>query len=126
MNEPITIPIKISPYAYAGMTENVFGKPKLTITNPGAVCDNIAKAICKIYSLDVEQLKEKNRTRSIVKIKQIIIWVLCSKGITTMVIGKYFNQDHTTIIHSRETVNDLAATDEDYKKELRYVLEHYK
>jgi chromosomal replication initiator protein len=75
--------------------------------------DNIQKMVCEYYDVPYEKLQQKTRKREIVQARQITMYL--AKAFTKnslKTIGEHFGgRDHTTVIHSCQTVKDLMDTD---------------
>ena len=73
----------------------------------------IQKLVCDFYNIPVEAVKSKTRKREIVQARQITMYL--AKAFTKnslKTIGEHFGgRDHTTVIHSCQTVKDLMDTD---------------
>ena len=69
--------------------------------------------MCDYFTIPVEQVKSKTRKREIVQARQISMFL--AKAFTKnslKTIGEHFGgRDHTTVIHSCQTVKDLMDTD---------------
>ncbi len=114
MNETL-----ISTYAIPGIKRELLEeKPKRELT-----IDYIVTMICGRYKISTEKIKSKNRKRELVEARQIAMY-LTSKhtSLSLKSIGEYFNKrDHTTVIHSKNTVMDLRDTDEKYRVDLQNI-----
>ena len=63
--------------------------------------DNIIDYICKKYEISKVELLSKKKTLDIVRTRNIIHNLLSEKYKMNLTnIGKYFKQDHTTVLHS--------------------------
>lgn len=75
--------------------------------------DNIQKMVCDYYEISYDKLQDKTRKREIVQARQISMFL--AKQFTKnslKTIGDHFGgRDHTTVIHSCQTVKDLMDTD---------------
>ncbi|MCO5237665.1 MAG: chromosomal replication initiator protein DnaA [Chitinophagaceae bacterium] len=75
--------------------------------------ETIQKMVCDYYNLPYERLLQKTRKREIVQARQITMFL--AKQFTKnslKTIGEHFGgRDHTTVIHSCQTVKDLMDTD---------------
>ena len=70
--------------------------------------DRIIDIICKYYDTNIEQLKKRNRKREIVTVRRMCIYFLKKNTHSTLKsIGDIFGQDHTTVIHSLDTIQDF-------------------
>jgi len=95
---------KLSPYIIPGLRSN----GRLSATQ-----DIIIDAVCSHYDIVFDAMLKRTRKRKIVESRQIAMYLLCYY--TTMplkAIGELFGgYDHTTVIHSRQQINDLLCTD---------------
>ena len=82
----------------------------------GVVKEKIVEVVCKEYGLTKEELQRKGRAFNLVEARQITTYLLrvYTKS-TWSEIGKCFNQDHTTALHSYTAVRDHMDTEDDYK-----------
>lgn len=72
----------------------------------------VLKTVCKHFSVTLVQLKSKRRDRLIAWPRQLAMhYLFFHCGINKVQIGKMFNRDHTTVIHSLRTIRDLMKTD---------------
>jgi chromosomal replication initiator protein len=75
--------------------------------------DTIQKMVCDYYDISYDKLQAKTRKREIVQARQISMFL--AKQFTKnslKTIGDHFGgRDHTTVIHSCQTVKDLMDTD---------------
>ncbi len=75
--------------------------------------DAIQKLVCEFFAVPYEKLLHKTRKREIVQARQITMYL--AKAFTKnslKTIGEHFGgRDHTTVIHSCQTVKDLMDTD---------------
>ena len=66
-----------------------------------ATIENIVDYICKRYEVSKVELLSKKKTLDIVRARNIIHNLLSEKyKMNLSNIGKYFKQDHTTVLHS--------------------------
>src|SRR2546423_2707325 len=75
--------------------------------------DTIQKLVCEFFDVPYDRLLHKTRKREIVQARQITMYL--AKAFTKnslKTIGEHFGgRDHTTVIHSCQTVKDLMDTD---------------
>ncbi|MGN6267616.1 MAG: chromosomal replication initiator protein DnaA, partial [Ginsengibacter sp.] len=80
--------------------------------------DTIQKMVCDYFNVPYEKLLQKTRKREIVQARQITMFL--AKAFTKnslKTIGEHFGgRDHTTVIHSCQTVKDLMDTDVLFKE----------
>src|SRR6202007_2091896 len=79
--------------------------------------ENIQKMVCEYYHIQYDKLLAKTRKREIVQARQITMYL--AKKFTKCSlnnIGEHFGGfDHTTVIHSCQTVENLMDSDTEYK-----------
>lgn len=80
--------------------------------------DAIQKMVCEYFDVSYDKLLAKTRKREIVQARQITMYL--AKAFTKnslKTIGEHFGgRDHTTVIHSCQTVKDLMDTDALFKE----------
>lgn len=73
----------------------------------------LIKTICEHFKTPLETLQVKRRTRELAFPRQVIMFFLAEyTDMTYREIGAVFSRDHTTAIHSKDTVIDLMTTDD--------------
>ena len=78
-----------------------FAKPSSRIV------DSIINKICIRYEVHKKSLMSKTRTQDLVRARNIIHNILYEKyNMNLTDIGRYFGQDHTTVLHSIEMKKD--------------------
>lgn len=88
----------------------------------------IRQATATFYDVSEEQLQSRTRTRQVVQARQVAMY-LCREYTeeTLRAIGRAFgDRDHSTVIHSVDTVEDLLETDPNFRQQvedLRHQLE---
>lgn len=75
--------------------------------------DTIQKMVCDYFDVPYDKLLHKTRKREIVQARQISMFLAKSFTKNSLkTIGEHFGgRDHTTVIHSCQTVKDLMDTD---------------
>ncbi len=119
--ETLRIRHKISPYAYAGMVTHKRGAMSISITRPEIMCNRVQDAVCSHFKLTADEIQLQCRKRTIVKARQIAMYIMRKKGLTLHCIAAFFGKDHTTCIHSERTVIDLMHTDIEYRIEVNEI-----
>ena len=78
----------------------------------------IQKMVCEYFAVPFNKLLEKTRKREIVQARQITMYLAKSFTKNSLkCIGEHFGgRDHTTVIHSCQTVKDLMDTDTMFKE----------
>jgi chromosomal replication initiation ATPase DnaA len=82
--------------------------------------ENIQKMVCEYFHLPYDRLLAKTRKREVVQARQITMY-LAKKFTKSSLknIGEHFGGfDHTTVIHSCQTVENLMDTDGEYKEHM--------
>lgn len=104
----------ISPYAYPGLIKLPYTRVSIS---------QIFTAVCKYYGQREERCKLKGRKPEMVKIRQITCYLAQKKtDMTLTAIGKFFDKDHTTVIHSIRTVQNMIDTNTWNKTEILEIL----
>lgn len=63
--------------------------------------DKIVNRVCQKYCVNKKELFTKNRSQDLVRVRNILHNILNEKYKMNLTnIGKYFQQDHTTVLHS--------------------------
>lgn len=79
--------------------------------------DSIQAMVCEFFDLPVELLRASTRKREVVQARQISMYF--AKKLTKhslKAIGEFFGgRDHSTVIHSCQTVEDLMETDRRFR-----------
>jgi chromosomal replication initiator protein len=79
--------------------------------------ESIQALVCEYFKIQQEALKSKSRKREIVQARQISMYFakkLTKNSLKT--IGEFFGgRDHSTVIHSCQTVEDLMETDRSFR-----------
>ena len=80
--------------------------------------DTIQKMVCDYFDVPYDKLLQKTRKREIVQARQITMYlakIFTKNSLKT--IGEHFGgRDHTTVIHSCQTVKDLMDTDNMFRE----------
>lgn len=85
--------------------------------------ENIQKLVAEYFSMPYDRLLAKTRRREVVQARQITMY-LAKKFTKSSLknIGQHFGGfDHTTVIHSCQTVENLMDTDERYKQQVQEI-----
>lgn len=79
--------------------------------------ESIQSLVCDYFKIPTDQLKSKSRKREIVQARQISMYFakkMTKNSLKT--IGEFFGgRDHSTVIHSCQTVEDLMETDRSFR-----------
>jgi chromosomal replication initiation ATPase DnaA len=85
----------MSPYIVPGLKYKNEVKPK-----NNAIIKNIIEASAVYFDTTVQDLTRKTRLKEIVYRRQIICTYLINRNFSYTAAGKYFGQDHTTVLHA--------------------------
>lgn len=90
-------------------------------TSKETTIEMIQKIVCEHFGLSYDKLLSKTRKREIVQARQITMYlskIFTKNSLKT--IGEHFGgRDHTTVIHSCQTVKDLMDTDTFFKESVQ-------
>lgn len=114
--------MSISYYAYPGINYSAMSKTQRINLKHGKTSTTnikILKVVCEFYGISEDDVKRKDRRRDKVWCRQVYYFLsLKLTNMTMAELGRELNQDHTTVIHSRQTVQDILDTDPEKRKEL--------
>jgi chromosomal replication initiator protein len=73
----------------------------------------VVETVASFYSMDIDDLKAKSRSRDIVVPRQIAMYIIREETDTSLTdIGAEFgNRDHTTVMHACEKIEKAKETD---------------
>jgi len=86
------------------------------VIGKGTAVSDIANLVCTYFNVNEDTLHNKSRKRELVKVRQTCMYFqykYSSMNLTD--IGKYWDRDHSTVIHGKQTVQDLYDTDKRFK-----------
>lgn len=79
--------------------------------------DQIIQAVCKHYRFSIEELVSPSRAQPLTTARHWAMYLLCKDGrYTSTFIAKYFERDHTTVIHARDRMDELIGRYESYQE----------
>lgn len=105
----------ISPYIYPGLQQEIRIELNIKrIKSRKPDIGNCYEMICEALNFDSERLAKKNKKKEIVKERQLVTYILATEyKFVLKEIGKLFGGlDHTTIMHSRNTISKLLEVNE--------------
>lgn len=82
------------------------------------ILEGLTKIVCEYFELEIEQVKAKGRNRENLRARQIISYIIrrdYEREISLMVLGAFFDQDHTTQINSVRKVQNYIDTDLEFR-----------
>ena len=85
--------------------------------------ENIERAVCKFYNIQGSDLRKKVRKREVVQPRQVSMNLSHYKTKHSLAaIGEYFGGfDHATVLHARNTVDNLLETNKIFKQEFEQI-----
>jgi hypothetical protein len=89
------------------------------ITGKGDIVNKIFNIVEKFYKVKIKDIKSKTRKAEIVNIRQIVIYLLCdSAKLNYSHVGRIFNLDHTTVLHSFDKIKREIENNNILKKQI--------
>lgn len=86
-------------------------RPK-TPDNPHTI-PAVVDMVCRFYEIKPDAILSKTRRREIVWARHVaMVLVGENSRLSVTSIGRYFQRDHTTVLHARKAVRDLCDTNE--------------
>jgi chromosomal replication initiator protein len=86
--------------------------------------NSVIEKVCEYFEINRKDLESKSRKRVFVEPRQIVYYLLAKYSDSSIiVIARYFNRDHTTVIHGRCQIYDLMETDNVFRAEVMKVEE---
>lgn len=84
---------------------------------------NCLPVACKFWEVDVEDVKSSTRKRKIMNAKHSLRYHLSIyNDLTLAEIGELTNCDHSNVVHSIKTFNELCEYDEDFRAYKRIIV----
>ena len=99
------------------INSELYVKNKRMYMNYNAHVENISRLVFSYFNVPLEKIKVNNRKAQVIRAKQFTAFFLKREiyKITLEEIGKVFNRDHATMIHSIRKINDLIEVDAEYR-----------
>ena len=100
------------------VTDILSGNEPATVT-----VDKVLSAASKKFSVSIEELKSRKRTREIVFARQVTIYTI--RKITDMsliAIGKIFDRDHSTVLSSIDAIEKELETNHELKSKIQEMI----
>lgn len=114
-----TIPIKVNDYRlYPGLkrTENsILSLHYITLK------------VCYVFGVDMALVRGRTRKRRLVMPRQIAQFCcfFYRNDMSLTEVGRFFDRDHSTVIHSISVVRDLASVDENFKAKMIEIIQYF-
>jgi hypothetical protein len=79
----------------------------------------IQELVAAHYGVDVAELRSNHRARRIARPRQVaMVLADALTGYSINQIGQCFRRDHTTVLHAKRVIDELAAKDPGFRVEL--------
>lgn len=90
---------------------------------PEIVSDMIINEVCQLTQIDYEALVSRCRKREIVIARQLAMWLMCKHTTLSLsaIAGLLGLKNHTTVIHGRETIDDLIWQNDKAGRTAKYL-----
>ena len=89
---------------------------------PDLLAKQIIENISKRYGISVDDITGKKRTKEIVQVRHIAIYIIREvTGMSLENIGKIFGRDHTTILYSMDVINTRMEKDTSFEYEINNI-----
>jgi chromosomal replication initiator protein len=121
---------KISPYSYPILNYEMLDIQKYPYISSciRLAIDNIHMVICEEFKVNADYYTINSRKREYVEARKVLSVILLNEQRWTLEkIGQYMGgRDHTTIIHSRNTMYDIYDTDYEFRLKVTIVYRRLK
>lgn len=108
----------ISPYVYPGLNE-IRETRSQKIERGLKFAETLIKSICLDRNLTKKQITSKSRLKPICEARQLSIYFIKNKtDLSLKLIGKIFNRDHATVLHSIGSIEDQLSYDKNIQSEI--------
>jgi hypothetical protein len=82
------------------------------------------KACCEVFNIDEKDLLGRKRSKEFTVPRHLMYYIGTQKiGLSFTQTGRYFNKDHTSIMHGTKVAEVRLSEDKGFRKNLKRVLE---
>ena len=103
-------------------------KRAVKVDNHPLTVDDILEKVCRHYNVDLHQVSSRSRKREIVQVRQVSMYL--AQKYTKMPAGRIGqligNRDHSTVIHSCNTIEQRLKIDAAFSAELNSIENSFK
>ena len=103
-------------------------KRAVKVDNHPLTVDDILEKVCRHYNVDLHQVSSRSRKREIVQVRQVSMYL--AQKYTKMPAGRIGqligNRDHSTVIHSCNTIEQRLKIDAAFSAELSSIENSFK
>lgn len=79
----------------------------------------IVDSVCDYYGVENDKLKKKSREEDVRFPRQVVMYLLANVAkVKLTAIAAMYNKHHSTVIHSKEVIQNYIDTDEFVKSEI--------
>ena len=102
-----------NPYMYVGIVVAMdkCSRPRM---NYERTISRISESVAEYFGITTDAMRTRTRKREFAEPRQIAIYLMHQNKVILREIGDYFRRDHTTCIHSENTVREMMDVDTDY------------
>lgn len=113
----------MSIYVYPGLSDR--DKLMMRLGRKVDNIDDILSAVCEVLDVPIERLLSPSREKAIAEARTIAVGLILqvNSDITLKSLGRRLNRHYSSVIHQRETYNDLYKLDKLFTKKVNKVLE---
>lgn len=106
------------------MEKNPYIVPGILVAKEEITAKKLFKAIEIKLGITSEQMKNLNRKREIVEARHIFSSLMTKHTkLSLEAIGNYVNRDHSTVIHSRNTIENLLPLERNLRRKYKEIEE---
>jgi chromosomal replication initiator protein len=100
------------------IAQSSFNKKEVTLELAKSVVEKFVKNVSDYFQLDLETLQSKTRKRHVVQARQLAMFFAkkFTKASLANIGSQIGDRDHATVLHACKTVDNLVATDKQFKK----------
>lgn len=88
--------------------------------------NHIIDAVCEYYGTTREYITKKGRVSKQVSMRMVCQWLLITEGqLTKTAVAHLFNQDHSTIVHTFQRINNFIQVGDYVKQDIQNIRNNY-
>ncbi len=115
----------VSPYVFPGIKESELVTKNKKLKRKFIQPKDVLKIVSENFGVTVENVLSRCRKKEVSEARHIYCKIMKAEfNYSLKSIGETIgNRDHTTVIHSIETVNDRCHTEEGYEEQLNSIID---
>ena len=102
-----------NPYMYIGVVIGM-SKNARPPADHARTISRISESVAQYFGITTDNMRASTRKREFAEPRQIAMYLMHHNKVILREIGDYFHRDHTTCIHSENTVREMMEVDTDY------------